>query len=30
MSHLAIEVPGTETRNEWLEPVDDGCYAALT
>ena len=29
MSHLAIEVPGTETRNEWLEPVDDGCYAAL-
>lgn len=22
-SHLAIEVPGTETSNEWLEPVSD-------
>lgn len=25
-SHLAIEVPGEETSNEWLEPVDDACY----
>ena len=27
-SHLAIEVPGTEISNEWLEAVDDvscGC-----
>ena len=22
-SHLAIEVPGVETSNEWCEPVDD-------
>ena len=28
-SHLAVEVPGTDTRNEWLEPVDDGQYEAL-
>lgn len=28
-SHLSIEVPGTETSNEWLEPVDDGHYLAL-
>ena len=25
-SHLAIEVPGEETGNEWLEPVDDESY----
>lgn len=25
-SHLAIEVPGEETSNEWLEPVDDKSY----
>lgn len=25
-SHLAIEVPGVNSRNEWLEPVDDGQY----
>ena len=25
-SHLAVEVPGEETRNEWLEAVDDGQY----
>ena len=27
--HLAIEVPGTEIANEWLEPVDDLLYAKL-
>ena len=27
--HLAIEVPGTEIANEWLEPVDDLQYAKL-
>ena len=25
-SHLAIEVPGEETSNEWLEPVDETDY----
>lgn len=28
-SHLAIEVSGEETSNEWLEPVDDEQYAAV-
>lgn len=28
-SHVAIEVPGTGTGNEWLEPVDDDWYSAL-
>lgn len=28
-SHLAVEVPGKDTSNEWLEPVDDAAYAAL-
>ena len=28
-SHLAIEVPGVETSNEWLEPVTDERYNAL-
>lgn len=28
-SHLAIEVPGTETSNEWLEPVTDEEYNKL-
>lgn len=28
-SHLAFEVPGTDTANEWLEPVDDAHYDAL-
>lgn len=28
-SHLAIEVPGTDCRNEWLEPVDDAEYGQL-
>ena len=27
-SHLAVEVPGEETSNEWLEAVDDEAYAA--
>lgn len=25
-SHLAVEVPGEETSNEWLEPVDEAEY----
>lgn len=25
--HIALEVPGTEQSNEWLEPVDDAAYA---
>ena len=28
-SHLAVEVPGTDARNEWLEPVTDAQYEAL-
>ncbi len=28
-SHLAFEVPGENTSNEWLEPVDDDHYSAL-
>ena len=28
-SHIAIEVPGEETSNEWLEAVDDDAYAKL-
>lgn len=28
-SHLAIEVPGENSRNEWLEPVDDAQYTAV-
>ena len=28
-SHLALEVPAVNGSNEWLEPVDDGDYAAL-
>ena len=28
-SHLAFEIPGTETSNEWLEPVEDEDYARL-
>ncbi len=28
-SHLAIEVPGEETSNEWLEPVSDEIYMSL-
>ena len=29
-SHLAIEVPGENTENVWLEPVSDADYAALS
>ena len=28
-SHLAIEVPGQDTSNEWLEPVDNDAYGQL-
>jgi len=28
-SHLAVEVPGEDCANEWLEPVDDVQYDAL-
>ena len=28
-SHIAVEVPGTDCRNEWCEPVDDEEYARL-
>ncbi len=28
-SHLAIAVPGENTSNEWLEPVEDEYYDAL-
>ena len=29
-SHLALEVPGEETSNEWLEPVDGEQYLTAT
>lgn len=28
-SHLAVEVPGEETSNEWCEPVTDEEYSKL-
>ena len=28
-AHLAVEVPGEETSNEWLEPVDEDAYNGL-
>ena len=28
-SHIAVEVPGEETSNEWLEPVLDDEYSKL-
>ena len=28
-SHIAVEVPGEETSNEWLEPVTDEAYNKL-
>ena len=28
-SHIAVEVPGENTRNEWCEPVSDEDYAKL-
>ncbi|WP_434310497.1 cupin domain-containing protein [Hominifimenecus sp. rT4P-3] len=27
--HLAVEVPGEETRTEWCEPVDEEIYCCL-
>ena len=29
MAHLAVEIPGQETRSEWCEPVSDGEYEKL-
>lgn len=29
-SHLAAEVPGKNSKNEWCEPVDDAAYSALS
>jgi len=28
-SHIAVEIPGVETRNEWCEPVSDEEYQKL-
>lgn len=28
-SHIAVEAPGTDTKNEWLEPVSDEQYGRL-
>lgn len=28
-SHLAVEVPGEDTKNEWCEPVSDADYGKL-
>ncbi|MBT9779662.1 cupin domain-containing protein [Clostridium sp. MCC353] len=28
-SHIAVEVPGENTRNEWCEPVSDEAYGKL-
>lgn len=28
-SHLSIEIPGENTQNEWLEPVNDNYYNKL-
>lgn len=28
-SHIAVEVPGEKTENEWLEPVEDEDYKKL-
>ena len=28
-SHIAVEVPGEKTSNEWLEPVVDNIYKCL-
>lgn len=28
-AHLAVEVPGEDTRNEWCEPVSDEDYGSL-
>lgn len=29
-SHISLEVPGEESRNEWLEPVTDEVYGRLS
>ena len=29
-SHIAVEVPGEQTENQWLEPVTDEHYFSLT
>lgn len=29
VSHIAVEVPGEDCRNEWCEPVSDTEYNAL-
>ena len=28
-SHIAVEVPGEATSNEWCEPVSDAAYNGL-
>lgn len=28
-SHIAVEIPGEECRNEWCEPVSDEAYSKL-
>lgn len=28
-SHISVEIPGSETSNEWLEPVPDAYYKTL-
>jgi quercetin dioxygenase-like cupin family protein len=28
-AHIAVEVPGEDTKTEWCDPVDDGAYNAL-
>ena len=28
-SHIAVEIPGVGTRNEWCEPLSDAEYAKL-
>lgn len=28
-SHISVEIPGVETSNEWLEPVEDEYYNSL-
>ena len=30
LQHIALEVPGTGGRTEWLERVDDAAHAAAT
>lgn len=29
-SHLSLEVPGEDTSNEWLEPVEEADYRQLS